>query len=349
MIVISDLHIGCTRQGGTTPQSQQALRDYVRANLVRILETTREDHVVVNGDLLDNFSIDVSEVIKTYEIFADWLHTSNGKLTLISGNHDASAKADRTSSFHLLAHFLQARFPDQVFVIDHTRGMTAVHGNVWAISHCLNQDLFNLELEKAFVKPPEGSYLLLHANVKNTFSESSDHSLNINDEQLGNLMRAGWCVVVAHEHQQYELRGGRVIVVGNQVPTSISDCIGETSKRAIIIDEDGHRFIDTWQAADSYAEVDWQDLTDVDAQFIRVVGEASAEQAADVVKAISALRQRSSAFVVGNAVKIAGMAGIDDMATDSIESIKAFDVMAAIYAELNDNEIKIVKELVNAQ
>ena len=48
---------------------------------------------------------------------------------------------------------------------------------------------------------------------------------------------------------------------------------------------------------------------------------------------MSQLRQRSEAFVITNSVRVEGQ----DMTmnTESIESIKAFDVMGAIYAELN--------------
>lgn len=346
MLVINDLHIGATRQGGTTPQSQQALKDFLRDSLARLIEGS-DGHVVVNGDLLDNFTIDVSEVIKTYEIFSDWLFESKGKLTLIAGNHDHSAKGAKVSSFQLLCHFLQARFQDQVFVIDHTCGLTEVEGSAWAISHCMNQTLFDVEIEKALTKPESAKYLLLHANYKNGFAENSDHSLNLCDDQVGNLMRAGWTVVLAHEHIGYELRGGRVIVVGNQIPSSISDCIGEKSKRALIIDESGHRFVETWNAKGAYIETDWQHLDVGNADFIRVVGEATAAQAADVVGVISKLRQNINAFVITNAVKIEGNEMLSEMTLDSVENIRAYDVMEAILKALTEEEGEIVKGLLN--
>jgi len=345
MLVINDLHIGAPRQGGTTPQSQQALKDFLRDSLARLIESS-DGHVVVNGDLLDNFTIDVSEVIKTYEIFSDWLHASQGKLTLIAGNHDHSAKGAKVSSFQLLCHFLQARFETQVEVITHADGFARINDKVYSIPHCLNQALFDIEIEEAIKMPDaKGCYLLLHCNIKNTFAENSDTSLNVNDTQLGNLMRAGWTVVDAHEHQGYELRGGRVIVVGNQIPSSISDCIGEKSKRALIIDESGHRFVETWNAKGAYIETDWQHLDVGNADFIRVVGDATSAQAADVVNVISKLRQNINAFVITNAVKIAGNEMLSEMALDSVENIRAYDVMEAILKELTEEEGEIVKGL----
>lgn len=353
-LILNDLHFGVIRQGGTTPQSQVALREYLRSSVTHVLSTSKADHVVINGDLFDGFTVEVSEVIKVYELFADWIHESNGRLTLISGNHDVSAKGDRVSSFHLLCHFLKARFPEQVFVIDHTNGLTAVHGNIWAISHCLNQELFNIEIDKAIASPPPAcSYLLLHCNYKNTFAENSDHSLNLNDDQVGALMRAGWNLILGHEHCGYELRGGRVVVTGNQFASSIADCIGEKVKRAAVIDGNVPSFVVTQRMEDVFCEVDWRDLGNgpfILKHFYRIVGEASAAEAADVVSAIAKFRQECCAdvFAISNAVKVEGHVALDEAAVSTIESVKAFDVVSAIMEKLEPREVEVVKGLINA-
>ena len=344
MIILNDLHLGVTRSGGTTPQSQAALRNYMRKSLSDTLEDYAGEHVVINGDLFDSFQVETSEVIAAHKIFSEHLERE-GRLTLIMGNHDASAKGDKVSSFHLLAHILKSTHPGYVNVIDHTNGYSHVEDNVFAISHCMNQALFDLEIAQAAKCDVEERYLLLHCNYKNGFAENSDHSLNINDEQVGALMRAGWNLILGHEHQGYMLRGGRVIVVGNQFPSSIADCIGDPEKHLLEIDG-GVKFVCTWDANNSYIEVDWRDLggiEDYQYNFIRVVGNATALEAAAVIKAVSQLRQRSEAFVITNSVKVEGQ----DMTmnTESIESIKAFNVMDAIYAELNEREIETVKEL----
>ncbi len=343
MIILNDLHLGVTRSGGTTPQSQAALRDYLRTCLALCLEDHAGQHVVINGDLFDSFQVETSEVIAAHKIFSNFIK-DGGTLTLIMGNHDASAKGDKVSSFHLLAHILLSTHPSAVAVRDHTYGFSRVDdGDVFAISHCMNQALFDLELAKAAKHDGEDSYLLLHCNYKNGFAENSDHSLNINDEQVGALMRAGWTLVLGHEHQGYTLRGGRVIVVGNQFPSSVADCIGDPEKHLLVIDG-GHEFVCTWDANGSYIEADWRDLTNIDGyNFIRVVGNAAALEAAAVIKAVSQLRQRSDAFVISNSVRVEGQ----DMTmnTESIESLRAFDLLGAIYAELNEREIETVKEL----
>ena len=137
---------------------------------------------------------------------------------------------------------------------------------------------------------------------------------------------------------------GRCVVLGNTVPSSIADCIGSPFKYAAMVEGTQYELKPAWDANGSYIEANWRDLTNIDGyNFIRVVGNATALEAAAVIKAVSQLRQRSDAYVITNSVRVEGQ----DMTmnTESIESIKAFDVMGAIYAELNEREIETVKEL----
>lgn len=348
MLIINDIHICLNRTGGTTPGSQAALRDYTRAGLQLSLDV--EDHeVTVLGDLFDGFTVDIAEVIKTYDLFAEWLDGGIRTLNLIQGNHDATERCGKVSSFHTLCHFLTARFGNKVRVFD--SGFGQLNDKVFCISHVPNQSIFDMELEKAINMDGDGRYLLLHANIKNTFAEHSDHSLNVNDTQLGNLMRAGYVVICAHEHQGYELRGGRVIVIGNQRPTSISDCLGETTKRALKITEDmGREVVQTWTANGNYAEVDWRSEDVPVAKFIRFTGDATANEAAEVISKIAKFRQRcgDDVFVVGNAVRVEGHDMCGEDAAANIEDIRAFDVMQAILDELTPEEQRVVKGLTDA-
>lgn len=88
MLIINDLHIGVNRTGVTTPQSQFALRDYLRSWLESLLEE-EDQFVVINGDLFDSFTVDTMEVTKTAVIILKWLSKSGSRaLNLIAGNHD---------------------------------------------------------------------------------------------------------------------------------------------------------------------------------------------------------------------------------------------------------------------
>lgn len=348
MLIISDLHVGVNRTGGTTPQSQAALRDYLRNWLEEMLHK-ESDGVTINGDLFDGFTVDTNEVVKVARIFIDWLGgCSNGSLNLIAGNHDYNPRGDKLSSFHLLCHILaMSDVARDVRVFD--QGFTQIERNLWCIPHMPNQELFNLEITNAIEGNGRGNYLLLHCNYKNGFAENSDHSLNIDDEQVGALMRAGWTLILGHEHVGYTLREGRVIVVGNQIPSSVSDCLGEKEKFALHLDCGKVKKVSTWRPDGSFIEADWRELPDLTGyQFIRVTGDASAMEAADVIKTIAKLRQTSDAFVISSAVKIEGHAMSEDMTKESIESIRAFDVVGAILGELTEPEQAVVKGLLNA-
>jgi len=347
MMIISDLHIGVQRAGGTTPQSQQALRDYLRNSLESLLATENE-WVIVNGDLFDKFTVDTSEVVETCEIFYRWLLNKPGALlTLIAGNHDWSPRGNDVSSFHLLVTMLQmSEAGSRVYAIDYRQGYSPVQANnVYCIPHMPNQNLFDAEVEKA-VSKKSGDYLLLHCNYKNTFADHSDHSLNLSDDQVGALMEAGWSLIIGHEHIGYSLRGGRVLVVGNQFPSSVSDCLGNQTKHAVRLTDTGLELVQTWSRDGFYLEVDWRQIEEgAGADFIRVTGEATSAEAAEVIKAISTLRQTSDAFVITNAVKVAGHDMSGEKAAESIENLRAFDVVGAIMAELNEQEQEVVKGL----
>lgn len=112
-----------------------------------------------------------------------------------------------------------------------------------------------------------------------------------------------------------------------------------------------YELVRTWDHLDAYAEVDWRNLNDIngsDYDFIRVIGDAKAEEAAEVISAISKFRQRWEGYCVSNAVRVEGHEMVSDMAATSIEDIKAFDVLDAILQELDEKEASVVKELLNA-
>lgn len=350
MIVLNDIHIGTQRQAGTTPLSQIQLKEYIQASFSKMVDDAAE-HIIINGDLFDGFSVDPGEVIGVYETLAK--HCANGaSLTLGMGNHDSSAKGDKTSSFHLLAFMLKSAFPGNVSVVDHKDGLTKVDQskNAWMIPHMLNQSLFDLEIEKAAAMKVENGYLLLHCNVMSPFAEHSDHSLNLSEEQVDALVEAGWTMVVGHEHQCRYVHGKRVIVTGNQIPTSISDCLNNPAnkKQRIRITDEGWIMEDVLDLNPIFTEVRWTDLDSpsLDGKlFIRVTGDCSSDQSSEMVNAVAKLRQKSKAFVVSSAVKIEGVAQMEGLADLSMESINKFDVLHALLEELTEQEQEVIKEL----
>lgn len=350
ILILNDIHLGVSRVSGTTPGSAEQLRGYLQSQFAFTLNEHLDDDLLILGDLFDGFWIDPSELIEAYSTLCDWLFDSGRNLTLVAGNHDHSPKGGKVSSFEFLCKMLTGRFPQQVLVVDAKTGLRTVLPRVHVIPHMPNQDLFEIELGKA-LELDEG-WLLLHCNYTNHFAEKSDHSLNITDEWAEKLT-ARHRLMIAHEHQARHINLGKMVeVLGNQWPSSVSDCLAHGDGQAdgrkyltILKDDLGFQCIETWDAAVCYAEVDWRELDEGEHDFIRVTGSATSAEAEDVIDAIAKYRQGSDAFVITNAVKIEGMADVEGMAGFSLETVKSFDVMAALLAQLEPEEAAVIQEV----
>lgn len=354
IVVISDVHLGVHRQAGTTPLTQAAVKKYVQDMFEAMITNCHADKLVINGDLFDEFSVDPGEVISAYSVLSKFIE-NGGSVVLCMGNHDWSAKGTRTSSFHLLAHFMESRFPQSVQAVTHESGLIQIDQqlNAWAIPHMPNQALFDLEIERAASLAIGVGYLFLHCNVMSPFAEHSDHSLNLSETQVEALVNAGWTIVVGHEHQARYVHGKRVIVTGNQIPTSVADCLNNPAnkKQRMRITDEGWVMEDALDLDPLFIDVSWTDIgtADLDGyQFIRVSGDCSADQAAVMVNAIAKLRQAHPAFVITNAVKVEGVAQMEGLAQMSLDQVSSFDVLGALLGELDEKEQKTVKELLSA-
>lgn len=340
--ITTDWHIGVRRVAGTTPVTQQQLRDVLRAKLAETLDD--HDHLIA-GDLLDHFTVETSELIALYHVLSEWLMKYGRRLALLRGNHDFSMRGSAASSFDLLASILRAQFPDQVTVAD----LVTEWKQFVLVPHLPNNETLNIEVAK--LKDVRDKVVVFHANIDNFFAAESQHSLCLSIEQIEDLVSRGNLVLCGHEHQYRELVNGRCVVLGNTYPSSIADCLGNSRKVSAHVTGTNIELEETWHSEGNYIEVDWQSLRDGNAvigdqQFIRIAGEAKADQAADVVNVVARFRQNAeNVLVAGNAVKVAGQVVFDEMALESTESIRAFDVLGAIYSQLEPKEIEIVKGL----
>lgn len=351
MIILNDLHLGCVRRGGVTPSSQEALRTYIFEQFNALLEKANGHDLVILGDLFDGFEVDPRDWLQAYFMLEAWCRkNSQHKCILVAGNHDISAKGNKVSSFETLTSVLVLQRGNVCVV-----GIDDVHlynGNTWIVAHHRNQDVFDLHLNKVLEGVQPGDFVLLHANYDNKWAEQADHSLNVSDEQAYAFNKGGVTLIFAHEHQSrlnkfpHEIgeKFGAVVCLGNQIPTSISDCLGNSEKYYWTLEEGKlvpHVF---WESGGSYAELDWRNL-DQDAQFIRIVGDATNAEAAQVIDAIHKFRQRSQAFVVTNAVKIDGIAEMGDLPS-TFEVAKKFDVMEFVYKHLDEAEAGVIRGIV---
>jgi len=342
LLIINDLHIGTSRVGGTTAESAIALRQYLCRKLAELL--LLGDNVVVNGDFFDSPKVPLADFLNAYEILARWLDREHRTICLIPGNHCLSKSSMELSSFELLARVLQTRFPRQVRYL---QGSGWVQEGVFAISHMPNQTLFDAELVKV---PDNAKYLLLHCNYDSVFACESDHSLNITRAQCKEIASRGTVLILGHEHQTRKPLGGKVFITGNQFPASVSDCLGNMAKCCVEITPDRLHEIPTWSSTDKeggFRQVDWRELDELSAAnmaFVRVTGNATMAEAAEVIKAISKYRQRSLAFVVANAVKVEQPEGVEDL-TASVEEIKALSVLDLLMEQLDEKQRSTIQML----
>lgn len=344
--IINDLHLGVMRSSGTTNASMKALREWAHARHEGLLEQTSDgDWVVVNGDLTDVYDIPLGEALDIYVATATYLRSHpSSRVIWVQGNHDLSKDSSKLGTVAFVGALLESQFPDNFHVINKAESVTP---EIYAIPHVPNQDIFDMELERI----PDGvEWLLLHVNYDNPFAGQMDHSLNLSREQAKALRARGIRMVLGHEHQQRDLMSGSVVVVGNQFPTSIADCLGNDTKRCAYLEDGEIHFVQTWSRDDAvgyFKEVDWEDLhqfVHAPRGFIRVSGKASPEQAADVVKAISALRSKSEAFVITNAVQVGTAADLSEIA-DSVEDVRSVNVLDLLLEMLTPDQGAKVREL----
>lgn len=353
-LVISDLHLGVQRTGGTTTVSADALRRYGHSKHRELLALAGDgEDIVVNGDLSDTFNIDLGQAIEIYAAAAEWLNANpTGRVFWALGNHDLSKDSSKLGTVAFIGKLLQGQFPSRFKLIDEPGYVP--NSGIYVIPHVANQDLFDLELTRV---PDEAKVVLLHCNYDNTFACQADHSLNLSRDQAKTLVKAGKTVVLGHEHQGRTVLSDKVIIVGNQFPTSVSDCLrhgdaqADGCKYALVIEAGGEdmELVPTWSPKDAtggYREIDWRrlDTAPVNLGFIRVVGEAEAAEAAEVIKAIANLRQSHDAFVITNAVKVDAVDSVDEVEA-SIEEIKAVSVIDLLLTMLDDEQQAVVRNL----
>lgn len=335
--IINDTHCGVIRSGGTTPKSAWALRLWNLAQFKALLDAITTDLLVL-GDLLDTFSIPYHDLLEVIDALVHWLSTNNeSTLYLVPGNHDLSKTVATMSSFQFLCRILKAN-SNRVVVMD-TPGRVKGH-DAYVIPHVLNQEQFNIELDKV---PEDVKYLLLHCNFDNHFANEADHSLNLSVEQAVKLPVER--IILAHEHQRRDGLEGKVIVIGNQIPTSVADCLGNDAKYYLELHKNKVVWQPVWERKGSFERIDWHDCmkASADSQFVRVEGDAAASEAAGVASAISKLRNVHNAFVITNAVRIEGRG--DETERYTMEEVQAFNVKDALLRRLKPAQRVVIEKL----
>lgn len=357
MYVINDLHLGVKRVAGTTAESALRLRQHLLEQCEALLNEIGDAPVAINGDFFDTYNVPLSDLLEAFTILAGWLD-KGGKRVLhgVWGNHDLSKSSAEMGSFQVMLALLQARYQQRVQSVGGAGWLDEARG-IYAISHVVNQAEFDLQIERV---PVEARALLLHCNFDSPFAEHADHSLNLSREQAKRLTSLGTRILLGHEHHPSSFFSGAVLVPGNQFPSSVADCVTpngrviETKSYVRITETCEFEQIPFWRASDEdgFIDIPWRELEgdvlrDAEARkgFIRISGEAQPEEAADALRRISKLRQKSQAFVVANAVRVAGRADSTDGVADSIEDVRKTDVIQLVLDTLTPEQAKVVSEI----
>lgn len=333
LYVFGDTHLGCER-GGTTPETKLQLKRSLLTEFQWLL-TNASGSLLLNGDVFDTDSINLRDLFETYRMLSEWLG-NNDKLWLVAGNHGAANNSQKTSSFDLLCQLLKEVHGNKAVQIEEE--MYLPEHDAYVIGYSRNQDLFDAALGRV----PECQTLYLHCNYDNFHTVASQHSLNLTKAQAQALSVQR--VVMSHEHGHRKMLGGKVHLIGAPFCTSVSDCLASSQKYMVKVSGSEVEYITTWQAEGDFDQLDWRNLRDTGARFIRVTGNATAEESSDAVAAISRFRSTSKALVITNAVMIGDSMDASQLVLNA-ETVTAFDVKSALFGILDAEEVSVIKQL----
>ena len=340
VLILNDVHLGVQRSAGTTPTTAVALKAYLLHELESLMFEHTDKDIIFNGDVFDKFDVPLADAFAFFDICQRWLEASvTGSLILSLGNHDLAKDSSKLCSLTFVASVLPI---GRVKIINESTHLESV--GVYIIPHVINQDIFDNELLKA-VSLKE-TLILVHANFDNKFAAQSDNSLNMSAGQASCMTNNNNTVLFGHEHIGRKPQK-RVVIAGNQWPSSVSDCLGNSDKFAYVFNPSTKDLspIRTWSAKPNFISCNWDELDQVtDQKFIRVCGDCATDQASEMLAVISRLRQSSDAFVITNAVNVAGVVGMDELPSN-LEAAKGFDVLGFLFENLDPEQTRVVKEL----
>lgn len=308
-LILNDLHHGKVRKTGVTTAANEAFRKAQEDVFVSLLDAHRDKDLIILGDLFDGYLVDYVSVSRVLHKLLD----TSGRIILVAGNHDLSKNTATMSSFDFVCVFMENLRPDSVIIV---KEPTIIDDHLAIIPHLINQEIFDQAVAKYAGRDLT---LLAHCNYENPFAAEKDHSLNLTKKQAQGFRK----VILGHEHVKRWV--GNVRILGSQLPMTIQEA--ESDKYYHILCDDGaltEHLI--WSTEDGYAEQDWVAMQDCRAKFIRIVGEASAEQAAKVLQEVNKFRNQSDAYLVANSVKVGDL--VLEELEEAAADVETFDALA---------------------
>ncbi len=348
--IINDVHLGVKRQAGTTNASRDALEAYTFEQFRLLLQRCEgSSATVIAGDLFNKAKVGEVALYMAFRLLSDHMKRSDQDLILVRGNHDnRSETVNDMCSLELLYVLLQdakdsGAFGGDVHLVYNEPDLLEVDGvELYIIPHVFDQEEFDKQIDRV---PAGVQYLLLHVNYDNYFAQG-DHSLNLSKQQAKKITGTDTTILIAHEHHNRVPAPG-IVVMGNQFPTSIDDCLGDSQKFMYQIDKGGTLDkIATWTAANNYIDVPFNQVDQVPPdqyKFIRISGSCEKSEFAASIREVNELRKLSNAFIVSNAVKIREAAK-DSRSKEEIETI---DITGMLLAALSKTSREKVEKCLN--
>ena len=315
--ILGDPHFGLRRKSGVTPESLKAFEDWQVGIFVDILSIATQPVLIV-GDLFDNGIVPYSVVLRVKQA----LDCCKQDVFVLKGNHDQVKDRSQMSSLA----FLGCLGIKNLGVIDEPRVMFGCA----LVPHMANQEKFD---EAILWAAEQSDTLITHCNYDNGFAVDKDHSLNLTAQQADTFKQ----VIIGHEHNCSTR--GNVTAVGSMVPCKVDE-----AEPKYLYDLHADGALESFSITDrSRVEVDWQKLGDVmSASFVKVVGEATADEAAVVLKEVEAFRKQSDAFMIQNAVKV-GKIELGDLQETTLSDLSKFDAKAELLDMLGDDDVARLK------
>jgi hypothetical protein len=287
-----------------------------------------DERLIVVGDLFADFDAGHQALLDAYL----WLSAWGDRAHILFGNHDVSADRTKMSSLDLLGFFMPQLNIVSEPTLDSATGIAFV-------PHVVNQQEFDNVLAEA---AGEADILITHANYENVFAAEQEHSLNMTVQQCQKFKM----VLTGHEHVPRSPEN--VHVLGSVLPCNIGEAVSDH----FIYRWDGSATSvplpqTTWERR-HYEEQDWRSLDpNTSAQFVRVIGEATADEAALVLQEFSKFRALHNAFMISNKVTVGGLE-IGEI-QEGVEALDSFDPLAVLKEILSAKSRKKLEEVESEQ
>ena len=328
--IFSDTHLNVSRQAHTTAESSKRLNERL---FEQAMTCKTEEMNVIVGDLFD----------KTFN--PEWaviqgIHVSSGNTTVLAGNHDETNREGTKCSLEVVAEsggdVVRNPKLSEVFVVRRNQ--------LYFVPHHSTQELFDLALDKIVESSGDGEnkYLFLHCNRGTAIGDKSDSTLYVSDEMEDRLLEKFTRIFYGHEHQPQLLKGGRVVVCGNTMPTSFSD-ISDKYRYELDTETDQLETIKIWSKDRAYLELTvGEELTEnPDVEFILVTGKSSRKETAEYVEAC--WKKYPNALAIRPAVEY-----LEETVTKA-QATEPVNLLSAIEKDLEGTEmLKVFKELQHA-